>query len=233
MRSFSESSSSVTPVSMVSSNAGVETRVPHVNHAIAGDEVAFDVRVALDEGGKDWCQEQVGRFDGDIQAHEIGPACRCALRAACLKAIISAAARQLAAEPCAQPDVSLHGQIIMQYVHLGRSGLKVSRLCLGTMNFGDATDESTAFGIMDQAIDSGINFFDTADVYGGPQSPTMAKGFGISEEIIGHWLAQGGGRRDKIVLATKAYQPMDVGPNDKYLSAYHIRRACEASLKRL
>lgn len=120
----------------------------------------------------------------------------------------------------------------MQYSYLGRTGLQVSRITLGTMNFGELTDESTSFKIMDEAIEKGINFFDTADVYGGPQSPDMKKGFGISEEIIGHWLAQGG-RRDKIVLATKAYQPMDTGPNDRRLSAYHIKRACEASLKRL
>jgi aryl-alcohol dehydrogenase-like predicted oxidoreductase len=120
----------------------------------------------------------------------------------------------------------------MHYTHLGRTGLKVSRLALGTMNFGELTDETTSFAIMDEALDTGINFFDTADVYGGPQSPDMEKGFGTSEEIIGRWLAQGG-RRDRIVLATKVYQPMDIGPNDRRLSAYHIRRACEASLKRL
>ncbi|MGV7217412.1 aldo/keto reductase [Bradyrhizobium sp. UFLA05-112] len=120
----------------------------------------------------------------------------------------------------------------MDYSHLGRTGLKVSRLALGTMNFGELTDETTSFSIMDEALNAGINFFDTADVYGGPQSPEMAKGFGISEEIIGRWLAQGG-RREKIVLATKVYQPMETGPNDRRLSAYHIRRACEASLKRL
>jgi aryl-alcohol dehydrogenase-like predicted oxidoreductase len=121
---------------------------------------------------------------------------------------------------------------MMDYTHLGRTGLKVSRVALGTMNFGELTDEATSFAIMDEALDAGINLFDTADVYGGPQSPDMEKGFGLSEEIIGRWLAQGG-RRDKIVLATKVYQPMDTGANDKYLSAYHIRRACEASLKRL
>lgn len=120
----------------------------------------------------------------------------------------------------------------MEYVHLGRTGLKVSRLALGTMNFGELTNEASSFAIMDEALDSGINFFDTADVYGGPQSPDMAKGFGASEEIIGRWLAQGG-RRDRIVLATKVYQPMETGPNDRRLSAYHIRRACEASLRRL
>lgn len=120
----------------------------------------------------------------------------------------------------------------MEYRNLGRTGLKVSRVALGTMNFGELTDEATSFAIMDEALDAGINLFDTADVYGGPQSPDMAKGFGISEEIIGRWLAQGG-RRDRIVLATKVYQPMDLGPNDRRLSAYHIRRACEASLRRL
>ena len=121
----------------------------------------------------------------------------------------------------------------MEYKHLGRTGLKVSRLCLGTMNFGDVTDEQTSFRIMDRALEVGINYFDTADVYGGPQSPDMEKGYGISEEIIGRWLAQGGGRREKIVLATKVYQPMETGPNDRHLSAYHIRKACEASLRRL
>ncbi len=74
--------------------------------------------------------------------------------------------------------------------------------------------------------------FDTADVYGGPQKPDIEKGYGVSEEIIGRWLAQGG-RRDHIVLATKVYQPMDFGPNDRKLSAYHIRKACEDSLRRL
>jgi len=121
----------------------------------------------------------------------------------------------------------------MHTTHLGRTGLNVSRIALGTMNFGELTDEATSFNIMDTALDAGINFFDTADVYGGPQSPDMAKGFGTSEEIIGNWLAQDASRRNKIVLATKVYQPMETGPNDKYLSAYHIRRACEASLKRL
>ncbi|CAM5397983.1 Aldo/keto reductase OS=Streptomyces tendae OX=1932 GN=F3L20_29760 PE=4 SV=1 [Streptomyces tendae] len=121
----------------------------------------------------------------------------------------------------------------MQYAHLGRSGLRVSRLALGTMNFGDATDEAAGFAIMDAAVDAGINLFDTADVYGGPQSPDMKQGYGLSEEIIGRWLSRGGGRRDKIVLATKLYQPMGLGPNDKYLSAYKIRRAAEASLRRL
>lgn len=121
----------------------------------------------------------------------------------------------------------------MNYTHLGRAGLKVGRIALGAMNFGELADEASSFQIMDTALDTGINFFDTADVYGGPQTPDMAKGFGTSEEYIGNWLAQDKSRRDKIVLATKVYQPMETGPNDKYLSAYHIRRACEASLKRL
>jgi aryl-alcohol dehydrogenase-like predicted oxidoreductase len=120
----------------------------------------------------------------------------------------------------------------MKYTHLGRTGLQVSRLALGTMNFGYVTDEADSFDIMDAAIDAGINFFDTADVYGGRQWPEIPKGYGVSEEIIGRWLQQGG-RRDKIVLATKVYQPMDYGPNDRRLSAYHIRRACEDSLRRL
>lgn len=121
----------------------------------------------------------------------------------------------------------------MEYTHLGRTGLKVSRLALGTMNFGELTDEKTAFAIMDKALEAGINLFDTADVYGGLQTPDMEKGFGTSEEIVGRWLAQDPSRRDKIVLATKLYQPMETGPNDRGLSAYHIRRAVQASLERL
>jgi aryl-alcohol dehydrogenase-like predicted oxidoreductase len=115
----------------------------------------------------------------------------------------------------------------MNFVHLGRTGLKVSRLCLGTMNFGPHTSEPEAFAIMDKALDLGINFFDTADVYG------WKRGEGITEQIVGRWLAQGGGRRDKIVLATKVYGTMGDGPNDGKLSALHIKRACEGSLRRL
>jgi aryl-alcohol dehydrogenase-like predicted oxidoreductase len=121
----------------------------------------------------------------------------------------------------------------MKYEHLGRSGLKVSRLALGAMNFGMVTEEADSFSIMDEAVEQGINLFDTADVYGGPQSPDMEQGFGTSEEIIGRWLAQGVERRDRIVLATKVYQPMGTGPNDRHVSAYHIRKACEDSLRRL
>ena len=120
----------------------------------------------------------------------------------------------------------------MAYGHLGRSGLMVSRIGLGTMPFGFTVDESPSFAVMDAAVDVGINYFDTADVYGGPQSPDMDKGYGISEEVVGRWL-QRSGHRDDIVLATKVYQPMGLGPNDRRLSAYHIRRACEASLRRL
>ncbi len=115
----------------------------------------------------------------------------------------------------------------MDYVHLGRAGVEVSRLCLGTMNFGPQTDEPTSFAIMDRALDAGINFFDTANVYG------WKRGEGITEQIIGRWLAQGGGRRDRIVLATKVYGRMGDRPNEVRLSAYHIRRACDESLRRL
>src|SRR6476660_5952311 len=115
----------------------------------------------------------------------------------------------------------------MHYVHLGRSGLRVSRLCLGTMNFGPQTSEADSFLIMDRALEHGINFFDTANVYG------WKKGEGVTEQIVGRWCAQGAGRREKIVLATKVYGKMGEGPNDGRLSAWHIRRACEESLRRL
>ncbi len=115
----------------------------------------------------------------------------------------------------------------MKYSSLGRSGLSVSRLCLGTMNLGKLVDEQTSFAILDAAIDAGINFIDTADVYGGVGHR------GRTEEIIGKWLSQGGGRRQKIVLATKVYGKMGEGINERGLSAYHIRTACEDSLRRL
>jgi len=115
----------------------------------------------------------------------------------------------------------------MQYTNLGRSGLKVSRLCLGTMNFGPFTEEADSQLIMDAALEQGINFFDTADVYG------WKTGAGITESIIGRWFAHGGGRRDKVILATKVYGRMGDWPNERCLSAYHIRRACEDSLRRL
>jgi len=115
----------------------------------------------------------------------------------------------------------------MEYVHLGRSGLKVSRLCLGTMNFGPESSEMDSGLIMDEALDLGINFFDTADVYG------REAGKGITEQILGRWFAQGDGRREKIVLATKVFGRMGAWPNQSRLSALHIKRACEASLRRL
>ena len=115
----------------------------------------------------------------------------------------------------------------MDYTSLGRTGLKVSRFCLGTMNFGPQTTEEDSFAIMDKALDLGINFFDTANVYGWKQ------GEGITEQIIGRWLAQGGGRREQVVLATKVYGRMGKGENERRLSAYHIKRACEESLRRM
>lgn len=115
----------------------------------------------------------------------------------------------------------------MEYTHLGRTGLKVSRLCLGTMNFGPFTTEPDSFAIMDKALELGINFFDTANVYG------WKEGEGVTENIIGRWFAQGGRRRDQVVIATKVHGRMGKGPNDMKLSAYHIRQACEQSLKRL
>ena len=115
----------------------------------------------------------------------------------------------------------------MQYTHLGRTGLKVSRLCLGTMNFGPLTAENDSYAIMDKALDLEINFFDTANVYG------WKMGEGVTEQIIGRWWAQGGGRRDKVVLATKVFGNMGEWPNQQRLSALHIRKACEDSLRRL
>ena len=115
----------------------------------------------------------------------------------------------------------------MEYKHLGRTGLLVSNLCLGTMNFGSFTSEEDSFKIMDRALELGINFIDTANVYGGD------KGKGLTENIIGKWLAQGGDRRDKIVLASKVYGDMGDWINESKLSAYHIKKACEDSLKRL
>jgi aryl-alcohol dehydrogenase-like predicted oxidoreductase len=115
---------------------------------------------------------------------------------------------------------------------LGRTGLKVSRLCLGTMNFGPQTTEADSFKIMDRALELGIQFFDTADVYG------WHAGEGVTEQIIGRWFAQGGGRREQVVLATKVYGNMvkegQFDPNlSPGLSARKIIRSCEASLKRL
>jgi aryl-alcohol dehydrogenase-like predicted oxidoreductase len=115
----------------------------------------------------------------------------------------------------------------MKYTNLGRSGLMVSRLCLGTMNFGAITPKKNSLKIMSQALEIGINFFDTANVYGGK------KGEGITEKIIGEWFNADKSRRDKIVLATKVYGEMGNWLNERYLSAYHIKKACEDSLRRL
>jgi NDP-hexose C3-ketoreductase / dTDP-4-oxo-2-deoxy-alpha-D-pentos-2-ene 2,3-reductase len=115
----------------------------------------------------------------------------------------------------------------MEYTHLGRTGLSVSRLCLGTMNFGPRTSETDSHAIMDRALETGVNFFDTADVYG------WQRGEGVTEKIVGRWFAGGDGRRDSVVLATKVYGEMGDGPNDRGLSARHIIAACEASLRRL
>jgi aryl-alcohol dehydrogenase-like predicted oxidoreductase len=115
----------------------------------------------------------------------------------------------------------------MQFTHLGRSGLSVSRLCLGTMNFGPQTDEPAAHFILDSAHEAGINFVDTANRYGGPER------LGWTEEILGRWFAEGGQRREKTVLATKLYGDMTDWPNGGKLSALNIRRALDASLKRL
>jgi aryl-alcohol dehydrogenase-like predicted oxidoreductase len=119
----------------------------------------------------------------------------------------------------------------MQYTTLGRTGLKVSRLCLGTMNFGPHTPEGESHAVMDKSLELGINFFDTADVYG------WNKGEGITEKILGTWFAQGGGRREKTILATKVFGDMDADPKDltmrRGLSAVKIRRACDDSLRRM
>lgn len=119
----------------------------------------------------------------------------------------------------------------MEYTYLGRTGLRVSKLCLGTMNFGVDTDEAESFRIMDEALDAGITFFDTANIYG------WGENAGLTETIIGKWFAQGGQRREKVVLATKVFEPISNpvdGPNDvKGLSLYKIRRHLEGSLRRL
>jgi aryl-alcohol dehydrogenase-like predicted oxidoreductase len=115
----------------------------------------------------------------------------------------------------------------MDYTHLGRSGVSVSRICLGTMNFGAATSEIDAHQIMDDAHEAGLNFFDTSNTYGVPRAE------GVTEQIVGNWFAAGSGRRDRTVLATKVYGGKGEWPNDRYLSAVQIRRACEDSLRRL
>ena len=119
----------------------------------------------------------------------------------------------------------------MQHTTLGRTGLKVSRLCLGTMNFGPQTTEQDSFAIMDKAHELEINFFDSADVYGGK------KGEGITEQIVGKWFAKSPENRERTVIATKVYGGMSEGDTDRNmmsgLSARKIVRACENSLRRL
>jgi aryl-alcohol dehydrogenase-like predicted oxidoreductase len=115
----------------------------------------------------------------------------------------------------------------MEYTHLGRSGLSVSRLCLGTMNFGWKTEEPVAHEVMDRALDEGVNFFDTANVYG------FDAGKGRTEEVLGTWFARGSERRERTVLATKVYGSMTDWPNDTFLSARNLVRSCEASLRRM
>jgi aryl-alcohol dehydrogenase-like predicted oxidoreductase len=119
----------------------------------------------------------------------------------------------------------------MEYTHLGRTGLLVSRLCLGTMNFGPQTSEEDSVQIMDRAHELGINFFDTANRYG--QMQGRGGRVGATEEIIGRWFAQGGGRRERTVLATKVYGAMGDWPNEAGVTALSLRRQCEASLRRL
>jgi NDP-hexose 2,3-enoyl reductase len=114
----------------------------------------------------------------------------------------------------------------MEYTRLGRTGLAVSRLCVGTMNFGWQLDERDSHAILDRADAAGINFVDTANMYG------REDGDGLSERMIGGWLAQAG-RRDRVVLATKVYAPMSDLPTDRGLSARNIIASCEASLRRL
>ena len=115
----------------------------------------------------------------------------------------------------------------MQYRQLGRSGLRVSNICLGTMNFGPRTTQEVSFKILNEALSAGINFVDTANQYGGDL------GVGTTESILGKWLAEDPSRRQRLVLATKVHEPMSDDINDRGLSARHIQMACDASLKRL
>lgn len=115
----------------------------------------------------------------------------------------------------------------MKYRQLGRSGVRVSELCLGTMNFGPRTERPAAFEILNVATDAGINFIDTANQYGGHL------GVGATESLLGEWLKEVPARRARLVLATKVHEPMSDDINDRGLSARHIQDACEASLRRL
>ena len=115
----------------------------------------------------------------------------------------------------------------MRYRQLGRSALKVSEICLGTMNFGPRTSPEASFAILDAAVEAGVNFIDTANQYGGHL------GVGTTETLLGQWLARDRARRDRLVIATKVHEPMSDDVNDRGLSARHIQMACDASLKRL
>ena len=118
----------------------------------------------------------------------------------------------------------------MEYIRLGRTGLNVSRFCLGTMNFGgfgNITPEKESFGIMNKALELDINFFDTANVYGEP------RGDGTTESIIGRWFSEDRGRRSKVIIATKVYNQMYKDANGVGLTALQIKRCCEDSLRRL
>ena len=118
----------------------------------------------------------------------------------------------------------------MEYRNLGRTGLKVSELCLGTMQFGWTADQETSFHILNRAVEAGVNFIDTADIYSRwvPGNPG-----GVSETIIGAWLKGSELPRDRIVIATKVRGRMGEGPNAEGLSRAHILRAAEDSLRRL
>jgi NDP-hexose 2,3-enoyl reductase len=118
-------------------------------------------------------------------------------------------------------------RIQVHHTTLGRTALQVSRLCLGTLNFGVRTTRQDSFALMDEALEQGINFFDTANQYGWQVHR------GLTEEIIGEWFELGGGRREKVVLGTKVFNPMSDWPNDQGLSARHIIASCEQSLRRL
>ncbi|MBA3709132.1 MAG: aldo/keto reductase [Planctomycetes bacterium] len=115
----------------------------------------------------------------------------------------------------------------MQHTQLGRTGLSVSRLCLGTMNFGPETTAVDSHAILDKSLELGIDFLDTANVYG------AKRGEGVTERILGDWFAAGPAKRDRVVIATKVFGTMGDGANDRGCSAFHIRAACEESLKRL
>lgn len=115
----------------------------------------------------------------------------------------------------------------MRYLRLGRSGLRVSRICLGTVNFGPLVSAADAHRLLDRALDAGVNFVDTANSYG------YEAGSGLSESILGSWFAGGGGRRERTVLATKVFEPVRADPNARGSSALAIRRELDASLRRL